>query len=138
MRNIILSTIWIRGLTILAACALVTGCGADKKVLTYVCQGEYGQARAHVAGNITTNKGDRNYMLDRMSLCMVTLADGMSEAAAPTMDEIYEILRTQGVNADRTVASVAITEGVRFWKGEPFEQAMAYYYVSLYYGLRSE
>lgn len=120
------------------AFTLAGGCGPDTKVLEYVRQGEYGQARQYVAGNMTEQKNDRNYMLDRMALGIVTLADGLPDAATPTFDEIYETLRTQGVNADRTVAAVAITEGVRFWKGEPFEQAMAYYYIALYYGMRSE
>ncbi|MCB9867879.1 MAG: hypothetical protein H6816_14735 [Phycisphaerales bacterium] len=121
-----------------AAGLAVCGCGPDTKVLEYVRQGEYGEGRAYVAENMTDKKSDRNYMLDRMALGIVTLADGMPDAATPTVDQIYETLRTQGVNADRTVAAVAITEGVRFWKGEPFEQAMAYYYIALYYGMRSE
>ena len=37
-------------------------------------------------------------------------------------------IRDRGLNKDKTVRSVVFTEGVKVWKGEPFEQAMALVY----------
>jgi hypothetical protein len=93
--------------------------------------GEYGQARALIAEHQTTDKSDRQYMLDRMRLAIATMDDGYPQLAQGTFEEVYNILRTQGINADKTVASVVINEGVKFWKGEPFEQAMGFLYYSL-------
>ena len=45
--------------------------------------------------------------------------------------EVYDVLRTRGINDDKTVQSVVFYEGVKLWKGEPFEQALALSYVAM-------
>lgn len=118
---------------------LNTGCKSfDQRVAECVVQGEYGNARTLLVGHLNENRGDRRYMLDRMKLCICELADGLPNSAEPTASEAYEILRTQGINADKTVASVVINERVKFWKGEPFEQAMMFYYIAVQKALRGE
>jgi hypothetical protein len=110
---------------------LLAGCNdLGVNVTGFEVIGEYGQARQAIAQDMTQDKSDRQYMLDRMRLAIATMDDGYPQIAGPTLDEVYTILRTQGVNADKTVASVVINEGVKFWKGEPFEQAMGFIYYS--------
>ncbi len=111
---------------------LLTACqaGPDTVLINHVANGQYGQARAHVLTNLTQDRSDRAYLLDRMKLAVVTLDDGYPEMAQTTFESVYNILRTQGINRDNTVASVVLTENVKFWKGEPFEQALA----MIYYG----
>ncbi|MEX0744827.1 MAG: hypothetical protein WD118_04425 [Phycisphaeraceae bacterium] len=94
-------------------------------------QGDYGAARVAIHDNMIDDRSDRQFILDRMRTGILTLADGHPESAQTVFEPTYEMLRTQGVNRDRTVASVVINEGVRIWKGEPFEQALT----MLYYGL---
>jgi len=112
----------------------ITGCNSDqlsRSVAHYARQGQFGHAREKVHAQLTTDRGDRNYMLDRMRLMTLTLADGYAGLAQPTFEEVYDILRTQGINKDRTVASVVVNEDQKFWKGEPFEQALALSYYAM-------
>lgn len=119
---------------LLAAAVLITGCQSSggPDVSNHVAIGELGTARAIVAENLTKDRGNQRYLLDRMTLSLVTLYDGYPRVAQPHFEEVYDVLRTQGVNADKTIDSVVFYEGVKFWKGEPFEQAMA----MLMYGLQ--
>lgn len=67
-------------------------------------------------------------MLDRMRAGVLNLDSGDERRAERWFAEVYDVLRTQGLNDDKTVRSVVFTEGVKVWKGEPFEQAMALVY----------
>jgi hypothetical protein len=95
-------------------------------------RGDYGSARMQVRENLTQNRSDRRYLLDRMRLAILTMADGYPHSSQVVLEELYDRLRAQGINRDRTVASVFTHEGVRIWKGEPFEQALA----MSYYGMQ--
>jgi tetratricopeptide (TPR) repeat protein len=102
-----------------------------------VDRGEYARARGYLYNRnaaSSTKLSDKQYLLDRERLLMVTLADGLPEHAESLANRVYEILRIQGLNADKTVPSVVFNDGVRIWKGEPFEQAMAYAYVAIQKG----
>lgn len=96
-----------------------------------VAAGEFGQARTAIAESMTEKRGDRRYLLDRMRAGVLTLADGYTDSSLHIFAQTYEILRTQGINRDKTVEAVVINEGRKLWKGEPFEQALA----MTYYGL---
>ncbi len=114
---------------------LVGGCASyrpDASLMSDVSRGRYGDARGRIAATMPSNRSDPGYLLARMKAGMVALADGLPEAAEPHLGEVYDLLRTQGLNADRTVPSIVVHEGVRIWKGEPFEQAMGYAYVALH------
>jgi len=101
-------------------------------VTRFVITAEYGKARTFVHDNLSVNRREREYLLDRMMLGVLTVADGHPASAQVTFEEVYEVLRTQGINADKTVASVVFNEDVKTWKGEPFEQALAF----AYYGIQ--
>ena len=115
---------------------LLPACHVDRTldVTGSVTRGDYGQARMFVRNNLHQNRRDREFLLDRMQLGVLTLADGHAKSAQGVFEEVYEVLRTQGVNADKTVASVVINEDVKLWKGEPFEQALALAYYGLQQG----
>lgn len=93
--------------------------------------GDYGRARTSIANTLSTKRSDRRFLLDRMRLAVLTLADGYPESAALIFEDVYDILRTQGINRDKTVASVVLNEDIKLWKGEPFEQALALAYYSM-------
>ncbi|MCL4742765.1 MAG: hypothetical protein KJZ54_11260 [Phycisphaerales bacterium] len=118
----------------LAGAALAAGCASyrpDASVMSDVARGRYGDARGRIAATMPSSRSDPGYLLARTKAGIVALADGLPEVAEPHLDEVYDLLRTQGLNADRTVPSVVVHEGVRIWKGEPFEQAMGYAYVAV-------
>ncbi len=114
------------------------GCASSPTIMPMVREGEYGQARMRLTTHLSNDKSDRSYMLDRMKLCMMDLADGLPDSAEPTVNEAFEILRTQGINDDKTVACVVLNERVKFWKGEPFEQAMMLCEIAVQKSMRGE
>ena len=119
----------------LAAAFVAAGCASyrpDPSVMSDVARGRYGDARGRIAATMPSSRSDPGYLLARTKAGIVALADGLPEAAEPHLAEVYDLLRTQGLNADRTVPSVVVHEGVRIWKGEPFEQAMGYAYVAVH------
>lgn len=127
--------------TAMVGLALV-GCAGyqrDEALVARTARGDFGSARFAAQGRLSDNPADRAYMLDRLKALILTLAEGVPEAAGVHADRVYEMLRTQGLNADNTVPSFFIGEGgARVWKGEPFEQAMGYCYVALYEASRGD
>jgi len=120
--------------TLVATLALWLGGCANKAVrmpFDQVAAGEYGRARTAVAASMIDDRGNRRYLLDRMRTGVLTLADGHTASALHVFAETYDVLRTQGINRDKTVSSVVINEDLKLWKGEPFEQALA----MTYYGM---
>ena len=112
----------------------VAGCSSPANVRRAVTSGQYGDARVALHKALDgTKPSNRHYHLNRIRLGMVDLADGQPEQANATFAESFEFLRTQGVNADKTVSSVVINEDIKLWKGEPFEQALSYHYIACNY-----
>ena len=132
------------GRAVLAALAiglpLLTGCAghSNRTPVHLLRQGEFGRARAIIAKQLPKSRDDRLYLLDRMKLGIVTLADGYPKAAEVTFQEVYEFLRTQGLNKDKTVQSVVLYEGIKTWKGEPFEQAMGLCYIGIQQAMQQQ
>lgn len=104
----------------------------DTRSMTLVDQGQFGRARDAALSGATRSPSDRSYMLDRVKVMSLALADGVPEAAEPIADRLYDFLRSQGVNAEKDFATFFAGEGgTRVWKGEPFEQAMALAYIGM-------
>lgn len=123
------------------AAAFAGGCASsqlNERVEAAMASGSYGVARVRLQKELTDDPADRDYLLTRMRLLLATLADGQPDAAEQIANQTFQLLRTQGLNADRTVASVVLNEGVRIWKGEPFEQALAYSYIAIQKAERGE
>lgn len=76
---------------------------------------------------------DEQSVLNNLRLGVAAMADGDSAESERALLRVFEQLSTAGLNEDRTTAAVWINDGVRIWKGEPFEQALAYHAVSTLY-----
>lgn len=117
-------------------CAAITlaGCstGPNVELRAAVDRADYPAARDILYPTLEkTDKDDRNYILNRMRLGMVELADGRPRDAEPVFSDTFDLLRRQGINDDKTVAATVLGEdGVIYWKGEPFEQALAFTYIA--------
>ncbi len=122
-----------RASPLLLVLVLMVGCRGNQRpdISPYVAANELGWARHAMQQNLTDDRNDRQYLLDRMGVGVLALADGYPDSAGVLLEDVYDTLRTQGINRDRTVASVVINEGVKIWKGEPFEQALGFNYVGL-------
>lgn len=90
--------------------------------------GDFVGARDMVEAQVEDDMSERRYMLDRMRAGVLNLDAGDAVRAEKWFADVYDVLRTQGLNKDKTVRSVVLTEGVKVWKGEPFEQAMSLVY----------
>lgn len=103
-----------------------------------VARGDLGDARLRVQSSMSERRSDRDYLLDRMRLGIVSLADGVPSAGGEAFREAYEMLRTQGLNQDKTLAIAMVGDQAALWKGEPFEQAMAYHYYGVWNATQGE
>jgi hypothetical protein len=115
------------GLALAVVCAVGAACASapDRATSSRVSAGELGEARRLAFERTTKGKADER-ALDLMRLVFVTMADGYPASAEVPANELFDLLRRQGLNADRTLAATVINEDLKRWKGEPFEQAMAY------------
>jgi tetratricopeptide (TPR) repeat protein len=93
--------------------------------------GNYAGPRTDIHQQMQPKRSDRAYLLDRMRVGVLTMADGYPQSAQTIFEDVYDVLRTQGINKDKTVASVVLNEDVKIWKGEPFEQALALSYYAM-------
>lgn len=129
---------------LLAAPVLATAPGGcayqrDEPAVRLTQRGEFGAARDRVRLSMTGNPEDRSYILDQMKLVSLGLAEGLPSAAEPIADLLNDRLRTQGLNDDTRFASVLFWDGAaRIYKGDPFEQAVAYYHIALVDAMRGD
>lgn len=105
-----------------------------------VARGNYPRAESKLlAYAADTDDRPLEYLLDRVRLGIVTLADGRPDAAEPWLADSFATLRRQGLNQDRQLGAAVLGEsGQLFWKGEPFEQALTLHYTSLCYAMLGE
>ena len=115
---------------ILPACS--SGYIADARLLGLVSRAEFGRAREMLHTHTPQQGGSRTDLLYATKRGMMALADGLPDAADLDFETVFDTLRTQGLNDDRTTESILVNEeGTRIWKGEPFEQALAYTAIAL-------
>ena len=111
---------------------VLVGCNTPMRTPTRaMAEGRYDAALAHVVEEISDDRSQRRYMLGRMRAGVLALDSHQPQLSEQYFAEVYDVLRTQGINADRTVSSIVLTEGVKLWKGEPFEQALALAYYAM-------
>lgn len=128
---------------LLLAAACAGGCTQayvrDARVVGLADRGDFGVARQVALDSAISNESDRSFMLDRMKIVHLALADGVPEAAEPIADRLYDFLRTQGVNERNGFGSFVFGESnARVWKGEPFEQAMALASIAVLDGMNGD
>ncbi|MCB9846325.1 MAG: hypothetical protein H6811_10120 [Phycisphaeraceae bacterium] len=126
----------VAGPTALLLTAMVVGCAArapDLDLTRSVSAGDFGFARSHLNAQVrdTGDRPDSEELLRLIHLGLVDLADGLAPESEPVFNRIYELLRLRGVNDNTRLAAIVTHEGVKVFRGEPFEQALAYHYVAL-------
>lgn len=113
---------------------MLGGCSTstyDGRLVHHVRTGEFGLARGHLNHLASANPGQARQLLSHLNLGVVNLADGLASEAEEPFQRAYEILRLRDINAGTRLTAAITYEGVRYFKGEPFEQAMAYCYIAL-------
>ncbi len=77
---------------------------------------------------------NENFVLNNCRLGSTTLAMYDLDGSQSAFLNAYEVLNSYGVNnGGRTAGAVLVSEGIRIWRGEPFERAMANFYLGLTY-----
>jgi tetratricopeptide (TPR) repeat protein len=137
MRADIFSKQWRRsGAMVVAALsfAVVSACDSTPKEARTAVNlyevGDYSAAAAVIKPK--TTKKDENFVLDNCRYGSAALAAGDIKGAENAFMAAYEVMN--GVNTNnggRTLGATLVYEGVKVWKGEPFERAMAHYYLGL-------
>ncbi len=117
----------MRGVLLMLVLVLVLVLGAcasqrpDAHLIEDVRSGQFGYARSYLR-----HSPSRGAFTDLAHLALVNLADGMGEESERVFNDLYDLLRLRGVNAGSRLAAVVLHEGVKVYRGEPFEQAMLY------------
>jgi tetratricopeptide (TPR) repeat protein len=122
---------------ILPMCLLAPLCGCvvdqsvNQAVADYVV-GDYPDARGLLQPLAT--KTDENFVLNNCRLGSCDLASYQLNDAQNDFLRAYEVINSVGVNnGGRSLGAVLVDEKIKIWKGEPFERAMANYYLGLTY-----
>ncbi len=137
------STLRAAVLTATCAASLValSGCASprlDPLAAQSASIGRFGPVAAKLQEKLTNDQSNKQYLLGRLNILEMTLAEGIPDAGEETANQLFALLRTQGLNEDKTAASVVFNEGVKVWKGEPFEQAIAYHTIAMQKAMRGE
>ncbi len=116
-------------LPVLSACSTWT---PDRELVQLTQAGRYAEARGNLLADAPTSVRHPEYALTALRLGMLDLAEGQAAAAEQPFIATYDVLRRQGVNPDETLGIFfQDEERLIYWKGEPFEQAMAYAYFAV-------
>jgi tetratricopeptide (TPR) repeat protein len=126
------------GMTLLAA--LFGGCNQTPRVarqaLALYSQERYAEAAAVLKPEIEDQrtKRDINYVLNNLRYGSCTIAAGQFDAAKHAFYDAYQVINSGETNdAGRQLQATVVFEGVKVWKGEPYERAMADYYQGVLY-----
>lgn len=109
------------------------GCAAKQPVDAAPAYYRYDFTQASELLREPATVNDDNVILDNVRLGLAAMANGDTVESEEAMARAFELLSTAGLNSDRTTAAVLFYEGVRIWKGEPFEQALSYYWIAANY-----
>ena len=117
---------------------LLGGCGmsheevkAQRAVADYQA-GDYSLAAKKLEP--LADKTDENFALNNLRLGSADLARYDFQGAEDAFLKAYEVLNSFGANnGGRTLGAVLVDEKMKIWRGEPFERAMANFYLGLIY-----
>jgi tetratricopeptide (TPR) repeat protein len=92
--------------------------------------GEYPQAELAMRG--PASKKNESFVLNNCRLGSCAIAAQDYPTAEDAFMQAYTIMSTVNTNdGGRALAASLIAENVKVWKGEPFERAMAHYYLGI-------
>jgi tetratricopeptide (TPR) repeat protein len=84
-------------------------------------------------------KTDEDFVINNLRLGSVLLPAYELDEAEAAFLRAWEVINSTGVNAGgRTLGAVLVDEKIKVWKGEPFERAMASFYLGLIYYIRQD
>lgn len=131
------------GAAVLLLGLLLTGCGpsADQirasRGLSDYFSGDY--LKAIEAFRPLAEKTNEDFVLNNLRLGSAALAAYDLVEAEAAFLRAYEVINSLDVNrGGRTVGAVLVQESIRIWQGEPYEKALANFYLGLVYYMRGD
>jgi len=123
--------------------ALVSGCASQNHEKTVVravqdyFDGDWGAAANKLVPLST--KTNEDFVVNNLRLGSALLAAYELDDAEAAFLRAWEVINSTGVNnGGRTLGAVLVDEKIKVWKGEPFERAMASFYLGLIYYIRGD
>jgi tetratricopeptide (TPR) repeat protein len=99
--------------------------------------GDYAQAQDRLRP--LAKKPDENFVLNNVRLGSAALVNYDLDEAESAFLRAYEVINSVGVNdGGRSLGAVLVDEKIKIWKGEPFERAMANFYLGVIYYIRHD
>lgn len=131
------------GSLILACAPLFTGCAATheekqaRRAVNLYYNSAYEPARA--ALRPLAKKPDEDFVLNNLRLGSASIADYDLDESEDAFLRAYEVINSVGVNdGGRSLGAALVSEKIKIWKGEPFERAMANFYLGLIYYMHQD
>jgi tetratricopeptide (TPR) repeat protein len=112
---------------------LLSGCAHPRNWQAINAYYRYDFAEAAAALRDDAARNNDDVLLNNLRLGLAAMAAGDDAEAERALLAAFNWLSTAGLNQDRTTAAILVSESLRIWKGEPFEQALAYYWIAAFY-----
>ena len=125
-------------LLLLPGCAaeMQTGKTAKNGVNLYYIR-EYPQSAAVFKS--TSQKKDENFVLNNNRWGSAALASYQLDDAETAFMNSYDVINGTNTNdSGRTLGATVVFEGIKVWKGEPYERAMTDYYLGLLFLMKND
>src|SRR4051794_25740379 len=82
---------------------------------------------------------NEDFVLNNVRLGSAAIADYQFAEAEAAFLRAYEVINSVGVNeGGRSLGAALVDEKIKIWKGEPYERAMANFYLGLIYYIRHD
>jgi tetratricopeptide (TPR) repeat protein len=131
---ILTSGFWI--LSLLSGCATTQEKQAERAVGDFFA-GDYAHS-VQLLAPLSENT-DQNFVLNNLRLGSAELLQYHFDEAETAFLRAYEVLNSYGVNdGGRTLGAVLVDEKIKIWRGEPYERAMANFYLGAIYYMRGD
>jgi tetratricopeptide (TPR) repeat protein len=121
---------------------LFVGCVSQDQIDSREAVADYlegGYPRARQLLEPLAKKTNEDFVLNNVRLGSTNLALYDIPGSQAAFLTAYEVLNSYGVNTGgRTLGAVLVDEKIKIWRGEPFERAMANFYLGLTYYIQAD
>lgn len=119
----------------------LTGCSQEsaqvRQAVSYYYLSDYPQAEKVLAP--LAAKKNQDYVLNNCRYGSAALAAGNLNHAEQAFLTAYRVMNAVNVNTgSRVLGAVILYDGFKVWKGQPFERAMAHYYLGVIFLIQGE
>jgi tetratricopeptide (TPR) repeat protein len=127
---------------LIALVLLAGGCASqDRAIVDSAVRDYFDGAYDQAAQKLTplSQKTNEDFVINNLRLGSALLPEYKLDDAEAAFLRAWEVINSTGVNdGGRTLGAILVDEKIKIWKGEPFERAMASFYLGLIYYIRQD